>query len=142
MNVPHPWRRLGRLKRLNLIFTDDLPPYLRGATDGGRIWMRSNLSQVERRCTLAHELEHVDRGHTSCQPPGVESIVDHAAARFLLPDPRVVADAMVWAHDMDEAADFLWVTPRVLYARLDRRRLHPAEVAIMRARFDEIEHVA
>lgn len=141
MTIPHPWRRLRELHHVRLIITDDLPDYLLGASDGERIWMRSNLSQVQRRCVLAHELEHIRRGHDSCQPSRVEAAVAHAAARFLLPDPRVVADAMVWAHDMGEAADVLWVTERVLYERLDRRHLHPAEVVIMRERFAAIEHM-
>lgn len=113
----------------------DLPPGLLSATDGDRIWMRPDLSQVERRCALAHELEHVRRGHRGCQPAEVEARVDHHAARFLLPDIRHVADALVWsAGDASEAADVLWVTRWMLAARLDRKHVHPAEVAILRDR--------
>ena len=62
------------------------PAYLRGATDGEHVWLRSDMTQVERRCVLAHELEHLRRDHRECQPPAVERVVEHYAARWLLPD--------------------------------------------------------
>lgn len=139
MHVPHPWRALRAMTDVRLHWRDDMPPALRGATDGEHVWLRSGMSQVERRCVLAHELEHVRRGHTSCQPDSVESTVQSAAARYLLPDPHVVAEALVWARDMAEAADALWVTERVLRHRLDPRHLHPAERAIITARVAALE---
>lgn len=140
MHVPHPWRALRALTDVRLHWRDDMPDYLRGATDGERIWMRSDLTQVERRCVLAHELEHVRRGHGECQPEPVEAAVQAAAARYLLPSPHVIADALVWAAgDVDEAADVLWVTPRVLRHRLDARHLHPAERAIIVERINKLE---
>lgn len=140
MPTPHPWRALRALGHVRLYWRDDMPAHLRGATDGERIWLRADLSQVERRCTLAHELEHVRRGHASCQPEDVERRVRAAAARYLLPDPRVVAEALVWAAcDVHEAAEVLWVTPRVLRDRLDARHLHPAERAIIVERVSRLE---
>lgn len=140
MQTPHPWRRLRGMTSTFLHWRTDLPPYLLGVTDGERIWMRSDLSQVERRCVLAHELEHLDRGHVDCQPGPVEDRVQAAAARYLLPDPHLVADALVWAGGrLDEAADVLWVTERVLRARLDRRHLHPVEKRIIRDRFADAD---
>lgn len=140
MHYPHPWRRLRDLADVTLHWRDDLPDYLRGLTDGERIWMRSDLTQVERRCVLAHELEHRERGHVGCQPGAVESAVQAAAARYLLPWPRLVGDALVWAAgDVEEAADVLWVTPRVLRHRLDARHLHPAERAIIVERVNRLE---
>lgn len=140
MSTPHPWRALRSLAHVRLHWRDDMPPHLRGATDGQRIWMRADLSQVERRCTLAHELEHVRAGHRDCQPEVVERQVRARAARFLLPDVHVVADALAWAHDVEEAADVLWVTPRVLAHRLEA--LHPAERAIIAARLSQLEEGA
>jgi len=135
--LPHPWRSLRELHTVVLSWRDDMPDYLLGATDGDRIWMRSDLSQVQRRCVLSHELAHVRRGHRTCQPSAVEAAIEREAARFLLPDPRLVADALVWSHGgLDEAADVLWVTPDVLTARLDPRHLHPAERAIIQCRWD------
>lgn len=140
MQMPHPWRSLRALTHVRLHWRDDMPDYLLGATDGERIWMRSDLTQVERRCVLAHELEHVRRRHSDCQPEPVEAAVRAAAARYLLPSPHVVADALVWAGgDMDEASDVLWVTERVLRHRLDARHLHPAERAIIVQRINALE---
>ena len=140
MPMPHPWRALRALSEVRLHWRDDMPASLRGATDGERIWMRDDMTQVERRCVLAHELEHVRRGHSSCQPESVEAAVQSAAARYLLPDPHVVADALVWARgDVEAAADELWVTERVLRHRLDARHLHPAERAIIVARINALE---
>ena len=140
MHFPHPWRRLRDLSHVVVSWRDDLPEPMLGASEGDRIWIREGLKQVERRCVLAHELEHRDRGHRGCQPEPVEASVRAAAARWLLPDPHVVADALVWARgDLEAAADELWVTERVLRHRLDARHLHPAERAIIVARINELE---
>jgi Zn-dependent peptidase ImmA (M78 family) len=140
MSIPHPWRALRMLGHVRLHWRDDMPEGMRGATNGERIWLSSALSQVERRCTLAHELAHIDAGHTSCQPEDVERRVRNRAARYLLPDPHVIAEALVWARgDVHEAAEVLWVTPRVLRDRLDARHLHPAERAIIVERVSRLE---
>lgn len=140
MNMPHPWRELRALAHIVLSWRDDLPDYLQGATDGERIWMRSDLLQVERPCVLAHELEHVRRRHRTCQPESVERVVRHYAARFLLPDHRLIGDALAWSRGhVGEAADVLWVTTDVLYDRLDAHHLHPAERAIIAARVAAVD---
>lgn len=140
MQHPHPWRALRGLAGVHLHWRSDMPAYLRGATNGTHIWMRSDMAQVERRCVLAHELEHVRRGHTCGQPPDVERSVEHHSARWLLPSPHVVADALVWAGgDLHEAADVLWVTGKTLQARLDARHLHPAERRIIKERLEAVE---
>lgn len=126
-----------------LHWRSDLPDYLRGASRGNHLWLRSDMSQVERRCVLSHELEHLRRDHEGCQPEPVERRVQAAAARFLLPDPHVIADALVWSRGhVDEAADVLWVTPRVLRHRLDPMHLHPAERAIIVRRLADLEEPA
>lgn len=112
MDLHHPWRDLRGRPHL-IIHWDHLPPGMSGATDGRRIYLERNLLQVERRCTLAHELVHVDMGHVGCQPPDVEWDVRRRTARKLLTVGQVVRVAP-WAHDVAEAADELWVTHRVL----------------------------
>lgn len=140
MHLPHPWRRLRDLSHVVVSWRDDLPDRTRGASEGDRIWLRSDMSQVERRCVLAHELEHRDRDHEGCQPSPVEEVVRAAAARYLLPSPHLVAEALVWSRgDIDVAADELFVTPRVLRHRLDARHLHPAERAIIVERINRLE---
>lgn len=124
VHLPHPWRELRRLSHV-LFHTAEMEPGQWGATDGERrIWISNDLLQVERRCTLAHELEHLRRGHRGCQPGPVEADVAHAAAVWLLPEAGHVADAIVWARgDLDEAADHLWVDRETLDARLDPARM-------------------
>lgn len=127
------------MAHLYVHFRRDLPDDLEAVTDGRRIWMRDDLSQVERRCVLAHELAHLERGQTTCQPDVVERAVDNHAARFLLPDIHDVAEALVWAGcRLHEAAEDLWVTEETLRARLDPRHLHPAEHAILRDRLGSV----
>lgn len=139
MTRPHPWRDLRALAHVTLHLTADLGPGVWGATDGARrIWLDTGLTQRERRSTLAHELEHLRRGHTGCQDPATERAVEAAAARYLLPEIREIADALVWAGcHLDAAADELWVDEQLLRARLEH--LHPAERAILVERLGRVE---
>lgn len=140
MHLPHPWRDLRALAHV-VVHHVELRPGVWGAGDGhSRIWLDRRLGQAERRCTLAHELEHLARGHRGCQDPATEATVCAAASRYLLPDPHAVADALVWARgDLEVAADELWVDEPTLRARLDARHLHPAERAIIVARINALE---
>lgn len=134
----HPWRELRALTGVALHLAH-LRPGVHAVTDGhSRIWVDSRLSQVERRSALAHELEHLHRGHRGCQPEPVERVVESAAARRLIPNVHRLADALVCAgHDLHVAAEELWVDVRTLRARLDPAHLHPAERAILTARMEE-----
>lgn len=124
----HPWRILRSLPHIDVHWHDDLGHDVRGLTDGVKhIWLSTRLSQVQRRCTLMHELVHVERAHRGCQPPPVEASVRRESARRLVPDVRRIGQELAWAHDLAEAADHLWVTTEVLRTRLEA--LHPAERA-------------
>ncbi|MGG5257501.1 ImmA/IrrE family metallo-endopeptidase [Phycicoccus avicenniae] len=101
-----------------------LAPGVWGLTAGDRIWLDSRLLQVERRCTLEHELEHVRRGHRGCQPPAVERDVHVAVARRLIPFPALL-DGLRWARNLHELADELWVDEDTVKVRLEH--LHPSE---------------
>lgn len=89
-----------------------------GLTDGhSTIWLRADLTATETRCTLAHELVHIERGHTRTQPPEVEECVRLETARRLIPLP----DLLPWATsqvDPHDIADHLGVTIDVLEDRL------------------------
>lgn len=139
MHLVHPWRELRALAHV-VVHYDDLRAGDWGATDGQpRIWLDRQLGQVERRCMLGHGLEHIRRGRRGRQDERTERQVEAAAARYLLPDPRVVA-ALVWARgDVEAAADELWVDEATLRARLDSRHLHPAERAIIVERINRLE---
>lgn len=104
-----------------------------GATGGHtRIWLDPRMSQVERRCVLAHELVHLERGHSGCQPPAVERAVRAETARRLVATEDL-AGAVPWVLSLIELADELWVTPLVLADRL--LMLDPVErTALARAR--------
>lgn len=52
-----------------------------GVTDGeSRIWLDLQLLQVEGRCTLAHELIHIDRRDPSPQPEQIEQVTENEVA--------------------------------------------------------------
>lgn len=124
----HPWRDLRSREQLTL-YQRDMPPGLRGATDGETaIWLERRLLQVERRCTLTHELVHVDLGHDCAQDAKSEASVRRITANRLI-DWDALVDAFRWAHNAAEAADELWVTLDVLEDRL--RFLSPIERALL-----------
>lgn len=113
-------------------WTDQLPEGVLGATDGARkVWIARDQLQAERRCTLTHELVHLEWGHLGEQPPAIERAVRIEAARRLIPIEDLVR-AAVWARSIDEAAEELWVDEETLQTRLDS--LEPAErTALIRA---------
>src|SRR5689334_6344497 len=109
----NPWQRLA----------EDWPAvtveYAALGADWGRTrWVRGKprviilneqLTQVQRRVTVAHECEHLDRGaaHESLRA-SEERRVLAAAARYLLPDLDLLA-ATLAVYDLHRAADELWV---------------------------------
>lgn len=115
--IADPWAELAARPRVTLRWAA-LGGHVRGATDGiDTIWLDPSLSQRERRCTLAHELTHLDLGHRGPQPPPVEAHVRDVTARWLLPDLALVGAALADQCPADAASD-LWVTDTVLADRL------------------------
>jgi len=107
------------------------------------ILLDRGLTFTQGRCTLAHEIAHMDLGH---YPTGVghfdrrqERDADGLAGRRLLP-VAVLAEAVQAGWDLPSAADELLVTVEVLRDRLDR--LHPAERHALRAAGDRLEVAA
>jgi hypothetical protein len=78
------------------------------------------MSQAERRCTIAHETEHIVRGPvTPLQAPREELQIDRTVARLLVPSVPRLVDAMTWAAGhLETAADALWVDDYLLAVRL------------------------
>lgn len=123
----HPWRAFRDLTHIRLRWAV-LPSGLYGYTDhaAGEVVIAEGLTQAERRCTIAHETQHVLRGPVLPSLRHREELrVDRASARLLLPDIRTIADALAWATTPEEAADELWVDVDTLRCRV--RSLHPAE---------------
>lgn len=140
MTAWHPWRTLRSRPEVLVDITPDLPPGRLGDTDGcNRIRLAPDLLQTERRCTLTHELIHLERGDVDCTVAD-EQRVRRETARRLITLPRL-ADALLWAgHNLEEAADELWVDQDTLAARLEH--LHPSERGYLLRRLSMKEHTA
>lgn len=114
--TPHPWRGLRRLTHVTLVWAH-LDGCL-GESDGRcLIRMDPRQYQTQRRCTLAHELEHLRRGHTGPVTAAEERRVRQAVARYLVPLDALV-DALLWSLDEHDLADELFVDVQVVQDRL------------------------
>lgn len=132
--VPHPWRVLRSLTHITLVWHDGGHM---GETDheAGTISLRRGMTWAERRSTVIHECLHVLRGPTLDTLEDREELrVEKESARWLLPDIKVVGEALAWAHSREEAADELGVDERTLAIRL--RYLHPAERGYLHERLE------
>lgn len=126
----HPWRALRvRHPDIEVFCYTTLPDRLMGMQQGASIWLCRSLTQVERRCTLTHELVHrergpVPRGHAAAERE--ERIVNEITARRLIPVASLI-DGLRWTRDPHQLAEHLWVDVPTLQTRIDR--LDPIEVA-------------
>lgn len=137
----HPWRAFRDLVDWTLEWAH-LPSGTWGITDfeTKTVTLTHGMSQTERRCTIAHETQHILRGPVPLHlVVREERTVDANAARLLIPDVEAIGDALAWAHNLHEAADELWVDPEILTARLEH--LHPAERGYLRRRLGEPDAV-
>ncbi|PZQ46418.1 MAG: hypothetical protein DI570_26980 [Phenylobacterium zucineum] len=130
-----PWREFHTLSDWALRW-GRLPSDLIGVTDFGArtVTLDSRMLQAERRCTLAHEVEHIRLGPAPADAvlaAREEAAIDRAVARKLIGIGEL-ADALAWTSSPAEAAQELWVDEDTLAARL--RHLHPAEVHYLRRR--------
>lgn len=132
----HPWRALRHLETWTLIWSL-LPGDTLGITDWSTrtITLDPRQLQSERRCTIAHEVEHVRRGPLRSRDPvhvaREESRVHRTVARQLINLDRL-GDALSWSLDPHEVAEALWVDVDTLRTRIDH--LHPSERAHLRRR--------
>lgn len=134
----HPWRRFSELSDWTLRWTRDLPSHRLGLTHWGSktVWLAEGMSQAQRRCTIAHETQHIVRGPVPTGDYGrEEKIIDRHVSRLLIPRVGTLGHVLAWARDVDEAAYDLWVDRDTLMARL--HGLHPAERAYLKRRLAE-----
>lgn len=140
MSRHHPWRALRALGDLwELVWTHDLPDGELGLTSHSerRIYLAHGQDQVERRCTIDHEVEHARRGEVPAHLQAREErLIDEISARRLIP-LECLADAMLWSDDEHQIADELWVDTDTLRARMFS--LTSDETAALNARLDEAE---
>lgn len=132
--VPNPWRALRALAHIELLWHDGGPMGL--ATHSRQtISLRRGLSWEERRCTLQHELVHLEHGP---MPLGLrakdEELVRRETAARMIPDIRPVGDAIAWSLSDQEAAQELGVDIHVLRYRL--RHMSPMERAWLESRLE------
>ena len=117
----HPWQRFAELTDWTLTWAE-LPPGVMGRTchRTRTVTLALGMSQAERRCTIAHETEHIARGPVPPQhAPREELAIDRTVAGLLIPSVQQLVDAMRWAGgDLETAADALWVDEYLLAVRL------------------------
>lgn len=128
-----PWGHVARLTDVVVGFRDDLPSGVAWWSPKHQvILLARDLGQRERRVALAHELAHIDLGHSGVEEYGdadrqdqrLHDEADQLAARRLIPITRL-ADALKWSRDPEEIAEALWVTVPLLRVRVEH--LHPVE---------------
>ena len=84
-------------------------------TDGVDIWVDDRLNEVQERCAVEHEMEHIRRGHSTLQPEAVEMSVRYAVAKKLL--PATAAKCNPELKSLAAVAKDLGVTRQVLMDR-------------------------
>lgn len=136
----HPWRTFRDLTEWTLRW-EPLAEGVWGETcfDSQTVTLTLGMNQAERRCTIAHETEHILRGPP---PAGLEAwedeLVDRRVSRLLLPDTRDVGEALAWSRGgIHEAAHELWVDEFILQSRL--RYLLPSERDLLQRRLSDVD---
>ena len=130
----HPWRHLrDRHPHEHVSFTDigAVGCLGRRTVDGIELDMTS--TQRERRCTLTHELVHIERGPVPRDPRLAlreEETVDRISAERLIELDHLI-DVLAWNRYRvdDEAAEELWVDLPTLLTRV--RNLTDSERAFI-----------
>ena len=129
MQLWHPWRWLRDhhpdVDVVHVCLAGD-----RMAETRGRVLsMDARLTQAERRCTLTHEIVHIERrGHEHVDPDVEERIVELETARRLI-TPLQLVDAFRWLRhpNLHDLADHLWVDQQTALCRMEN--LEPSEIA-------------
>lgn len=117
----HPWRRF-RVEAQWVLWATRLPRGCMGYVDwrAHAVVIDRTLLQVERRCTITHELVHIERGPVPTDPwlgRREERAVEREAARRLI-ELDALADALAWSSQPAEVAEELWVDEQTLNARV------------------------
>ena len=126
----HPWRHAAEHYPDVIINCQrELPEQLWGFTSFSlrKVWLCRRLRQVHRRCTLTHELIHLERGPVPRHlQEREERIVDGLAARRLIEMDDLI-EGLRWSREPSELADALWVDEPTLNSRM--AYLDPLETA-------------
>lgn len=140
------WNPIDHTQGLRIISSLPLPAGIAGLTDGHTIWLNPALTPTGYRCTLAHELIHVERGVIHHLPDVLaareEATVDRIAAHRLIAIDDLVT-AIVWAqgdHDRHSIAVDTDVDVSTLDVRL--RTVTDDEAAAINRALDDLGQVA
>lgn len=123
----NPWRLLRSLEDWTLRI-EPLPPGVYGDCHWATktITLSPRLNQVERRCTILHEVIHAERGpFPAYQRAREEATVAEETARRLIP-LHDLGEALAFSRDLAVVADILWVDVPTLHVRLTHTK-HPSE---------------
>lgn len=137
----HPWRAFRALADWTLHWAH-LPDGILGYTDHVRktVTLTQGMTQVERRCTIEHERQHVLRGPVPWwRHEREERQVDEAAARKLIAFDKLV-DAVMWSADEHEVADLLWVDVPTVVTRLTTLSVAESDEMLRRLNDAEMRH--
>lgn len=75
---------------MTVVYEVRMPDGVAARTDGVDIWVDDRLNDVQRKCAIEHELEHISRGHSTVQTEDVEMSVRFEVAKKLLPLDDIV----------------------------------------------------
>jgi hypothetical protein len=70
---------------MTLVYRVRMPDGVAAKTDGKDIWIDDRLNEVQEKCAIAHEEEHIRRGQGSVQVEAEEMSVRYKVAMDLLP---------------------------------------------------------
>jgi hypothetical protein len=134
-----PWRDLADNWPQIEVITERMQGHLLGELRYPVIALRSGTSAAQRRCTLAHELVHLERGVVECGPwsAGEEFQVHAEAARRLVSGPALVRALRELGgdHDLGALAQLVDVDTQTLRLRL--RLLTAAELGYLQRVFGQ-----
>lgn len=118
MGLIHPWREFRERESIALRWQHSDDEYGHVNFDDACVTLSKGMTQAERRCTIVHEMIHLDRGPV---PPEMEEaeevIVRDLAARRLIPLEALI-EALLWSRDEHELAGELWVDEQTIRDRL------------------------
>lgn len=125
MRPYNPWSHVRRFQDVLVVLEDLEHADAYWEPEERVILIDRRLTQVERRCRLAHELAHLEAGDEHCEhgPDSArlgarQEVRADAAAACRLVRLDELADALVWALDPGEVAEALHVDARTVRARI------------------------
>ena len=81
------------------------------------VWLDERLLQADQRCTLAHEIVHIDRGDCGPQPMEVEREIERTIATRLISAEDYYRAAFIHGTDVTALAYELRVNAYLVRAR-------------------------